>query len=83
MGSRRAQVMATPADARDFAAPPSPLLTAVYRKDARELRFFSTIATVGAPHDVTLDELRIECSFPADDATDAFCRTLAAESRYR
>jgi len=65
---------------RDFVAP-SPLLTAVYRRDARELRFFSTIATFGAPHDVTLAELRIECSFPADAATDEFCRMLADESR--
>jgi hypothetical protein len=25
------------------------------------LRFFSTITTCATPHDVTLDELRIEC----------------------
>jgi hypothetical protein len=30
----------------------------------------------GTPHDVTLEELRIECSFPADETTSAACREL-------
>lgn len=60
------------------AAPP-PLLTVVFRKDDRELRFFSTITTFGTPRDVTLDELRIECTFPADEATAELCRTLARD----
>lgn len=34
-----------------------------------ELRLVSTIATLGAPYDVTLDELSLETFFPADDAT--------------
>jgi hypothetical protein len=29
---------------------------------------------------VTLDELRIECSFPADDATAEFCRKVAGSA---
>ncbi|MGI9599439.1 MAG: helix-turn-helix domain-containing protein [Acidimicrobiales bacterium] len=37
--------------------------------DSQELRLISTIATIGAPYDVTLDELRLETFFPADDAT--------------
>jgi hypothetical protein len=44
------------------------------------LRFFSTIATFGTPQDVTLEELRIECSFPADDVTERFCRELAGRA---
>jgi hypothetical protein len=28
--------------------------------------------------DVTLEELRIECCFPADDRTRAVCRAMAA-----
>lgn len=59
----------------DFSAP---LLPAVYRVGDVELRFFSTLTTFLAPHDVTLEELRIECSFPADEATDRFCRELAS-----
>jgi transcriptional regulator with XRE-family HTH domain len=47
----------------------SPMLTFVFHKSDVELRFFSTWTTFGAPHDVTLEELRIECSFPADELT--------------
>jgi transcriptional regulator with XRE-family HTH domain len=57
---------------------PSPLLTAIYARDGTQLRFFSTLSTFGTPHDVTLQELRIECTFPADDATGRFCTELAA-----
>ncbi|HEX6536079.1 MAG TPA: helix-turn-helix transcriptional regulator [Gemmatimonadaceae bacterium] len=62
---------------RELGSPPPHLLTVVFRKDDRELRFFSTIASFGTPRDVTLDELRIECTFPADDATTELCRALA------
>ncbi len=61
---------------RDVGAPPTPLLTTVFRKGSVELRFFSTMTTFGSPHDVTLDEMRIECSFPADEATAVACREL-------
>jgi hypothetical protein len=61
---------------RDIATPPTPLLTTIFRKGDVELRFFSTMTMFGTPHDVTLDELRIECSFPADEATASACRDL-------
>ncbi|HTE44218.1 MAG TPA: helix-turn-helix transcriptional regulator [Gemmatimonadaceae bacterium] len=61
---------------RDVATSPTPLLTTVFRKGDVELRFFSTITTFGTPHDVTLEELRIECSFPADESTATMCRNL-------
>lgn len=35
------------------------------------LRFFTTIATVGAPMDITTEELSVEFYFPADDETRA------------
>jgi hypothetical protein len=41
------------------------------------LRFFETITTFAGPRDVTLDELRIECFFPADEKTTGFCARLA------
>jgi transcriptional regulator with XRE-family HTH domain len=63
---------------RELSAPAAPLWTAVYRKDDRELRFFWTITSFGTAQDVTLQELRIECSFPADESTDLLCRKLAA-----
>jgi transcriptional regulator with XRE-family HTH domain len=61
---------------RELGMMPSPLLTTVFRRDGQELRFFSSITTFATPRDITLDELRIECCFPMDDATAAFCRTL-------
>jgi len=64
---------------RELSSPPPPLLTVVFRGPGRELRFFSAITTFGTPRDVTLDDLRIECAFPADEATAEVCRTLARE----
>jgi len=54
---------------RDLTATLSPILNFVLRKGEIELRFFSTWTTFGTPYDVTLEELRIESSFPADEAT--------------
>jgi hypothetical protein len=34
-----------------------------------ELRFLSTLTTFGTTWNVTIEELRIESMFPADDAT--------------
>lgn len=62
---------------REPGATPPPLLTTVFRNGEVEFRFFSTITTFGTPRDVTLDELRIECTFPADEATADQCRKLA------
>lgn len=62
---------------REPGATPVPLLTTVLRNDQVELRFFSTFSTFGTPRDITIDELRIECMFPADDATAERCRALA------
>jgi transcriptional regulator with XRE-family HTH domain len=62
---------------REFAPAPSPLLTVEFRKLNQSLRFFSTITRFGTPRDVTLDELRIECTFPGDDATAELCHALA------
>ena len=62
---------------RDVGHPPAPVLTLTFRSSEGELRFFETITTFSMPRDVTLDELRIECAFPADDHTAAVCARLA------
>jgi transcriptional regulator with XRE-family HTH domain len=50
---------------------PNTLLLAIHlKRNALELKFFSTIATLGTSYDITLQELRIECLFPADEATE-------------
>lgn len=41
---------------------------------AGELALFSTVSVLGAPLDVTLDEVAIEAFLPADDRTAAFLR---------
>jgi transcriptional regulator with XRE-family HTH domain len=46
------------------------LLSVHLQRDELELKFFSTIATLGTPYDITLQELRIECLFPADRETE-------------
>ena len=57
---------------------PSPVLTIDYLVGGKSLSVFTTIATLGTPQDVTLQEVRIECFFPADDRSDALFRSLAA-----
>ena len=42
------------------------------KKDDVELSLFSTIATLGTPLDITLQEIRIECYFPADEKTQEY-----------
>jgi transcriptional regulator with XRE-family HTH domain len=63
---------------RDVTTAPSPILTMSFRSKLGELRFFETITTFATPRNVTLDEVRIECAFPADDHTAAVCVQLAA-----
>ena len=46
------------------------LLNIHLQRDDLELKFFTTIATLGTPYDITLQELRIELQFPADAATE-------------
>jgi hypothetical protein len=45
---------------------PAPVLVMHFRKQETSLRLFTTIATLGTPRDVTLQELRVECFFPVD-----------------
>jgi hypothetical protein len=52
------------------AEPEAPVLVIHFRAgDGASLRLFTTIATLGTPHDVTLQEIRIECFFPIDEAS--------------
>ena len=47
----------------------TPLLQLRLRKGDLALRFFTTVTTLGTPHDVTTQEVRIESYFPADEFT--------------
>ena len=61
----------------DAKAQSAPFLPLALRKGDLALRFFTTIATLGTPQDITLQELRVECFFPADEATEKLARDLA------
>ncbi len=58
---------------------PQPVLTLDYAIGGKTLSVFTTIATLGTPQDVTLQEVRVECFFPADDRSDALFKSLAAK----
>ncbi len=46
-----------------------PILPMHFRKEGTSLRLITIIATLGTPQDITLQELRVESFFPADEPT--------------
>jgi transcriptional regulator with XRE-family HTH domain len=62
----------------DLAEPVAPLMTLHIRGEGMDLRLFTTVATLGTPHDVTLQELRIETFVPADAETEKAMQVLIA-----
>ena len=58
-------------------AQPRPLLPIHLRKPGVSLHLFTTIATLGTPQDITVQEIRIESFFPMDEATAEFFRSKA------
>ncbi|MCA9797046.1 MAG: hypothetical protein KC910_34790, partial [Candidatus Eremiobacteraeota bacterium] len=48
---------------------PAPVAAISFRKDSLAADFFSTVTTLGTPQDVALQEMRIECFFPANQQT--------------
>jgi hypothetical protein len=55
----------------------SPVMTMQLRKGDYRLAFFSTFTTLAMPTDAALQKLKIECFYPADDATAEKARQLA------
>jgi transcriptional regulator with XRE-family HTH domain len=58
----------------------SPVLAMHLRKGDLDLAFFSTLTTFAMPRDVALQQLKIECFYPADTKTAEVARRLAATS---
>lgn len=75
-----AEVLAYPHMPQPPAAPDeAPLLPIVpvrFVRDGHAFAYFSTVTTLGTAQDITLQELRIECFHPADEATRRAARTL-------
>jgi transcriptional regulator with XRE-family HTH domain len=61
----------------DWQQPLSPLLPLELERAGIRISLFSMIALFGTPQDVTVDELRVETFFPADEATEGLIRQLA------
>lgn len=82
MAQLRDEVMAYPDVPRSWFAPPDaapPLMFPLILADERiELSLFATYTTLGKAQDITLDEMTIENIYPADAASEAAIRKLAA-----
>src|SRR6476620_2821759 len=57
----------------------SPVMTMQLAKGDYRLAFFSTFTTLAMPTDAALQQIKIECFFPAADATDGKARQLALQ----
>ncbi len=57
-----------------------PLVAMQLRKGDVSMAFFSTITVFATPRDVMLQNLKIECFFPADTSTEEAARRLASTS---
>lgn len=79
MSALRDELMAYPGVAEidrrgGIEAPPAFSVELVLDTDRGLMRFFTTLASVGSPTDVTAQELSVEFYFPLDDATDTLLR---------
>jgi hypothetical protein len=59
----------------------APVLAIHFPRGETSLRLLTTIATLGTPLDVTLQEIRVEPFFPADDDTAQVSRDWAPADR--
>jgi transcriptional regulator with XRE-family HTH domain len=59
----------------------APFLPVEFEVAGERLSFFSAVTTLGAPHEVTAQELRIECFFPANAASEELAQRWSDEQR--
>ena len=55
----------------------SPVVPTIYKAGDLRLSLFSTITQFGSPVDLTLDDLKIEMFFPADETTRQLLEAMA------
>lgn len=55
----------------------APVIPIIYQTSGIRLSLFSTIAQFGTPEDLTLNDLRIELFFPADEATKTILQNMS------
>jgi transcriptional regulator with XRE-family HTH domain len=56
-----------------------PVIPLSFIRESKRLNYFSMVTTVGTPHAVGAQELRIECIFPADEETEALHSVLLSD----
>jgi transcriptional regulator with XRE-family HTH domain len=61
-------------------SPLLPVVPVVFEKGGDRFDFFSAVTTLGTPQDITVQEVRIESFFPADDRTTRAARRLATKA---
>jgi len=61
----------------------TPVIPLSFIKDGQILRFFSLVTTVGTAQTITTQELRLECMFPLDGATEVEYARLMEETAAR
>ncbi|CAJ0800042.1 hypothetical protein LMG7141_03765 [Ralstonia condita] len=64
-----ADAPATPSAPAHDAGDPPPFLPVTLQRDGVTISLFSTLTTLGTPRDAGLQEMRIECFYPADEAS--------------
>jgi transcriptional regulator with XRE-family HTH domain len=57
-----------------------PVVPMHFQRGDTSLSMFTTLATLGTPRDVTLQEVRVECLFPMDRATDMHFREWSSRA---
>jgi transcriptional regulator with XRE-family HTH domain len=65
------------------ATPTMPVIPLSFVKDDQVLNYFSMVTTVGTPQTIAAQELRIECMFPANDATEALHMAMMSDATAR
>jgi hypothetical protein len=59
-------------------SPMPPLVATTLRNGDVDMSFFSMITMFATPRDIALQQLKIECFFPADASTEQIARRLAS-----
>jgi transcriptional regulator with XRE-family HTH domain len=60
----------------DLGTPLVPVVPVSFRHGDQSFHYFSTVTVLGTAQDITLEEMRVECFFPLDDATATAARRV-------
>jgi len=58
----------------------TPVIPTILNTGSMRLSIFATIAQLGTPEDVALQDLKIELYFPTDDASESLLRQMTEQS---